>query len=91
MSVSDHNFSLADTPIWMQFLLNGCLSHGLKPYQILGQSHSDTISFFHTSLLTSLLLISAVLCPIKMKLDFGMLLRYAFGRFAFESDKKSNG
>ena len=41
--------------------------------------------FHHNSLLTSLLCISALLCPIKIK--FGMPLRFALGRFVFEFHK----
>ena len=41
--------------------------------------------FLHNSLLSFLLWISAVLCPIKMK--FSLSLRYALSRFVFEFDK----
>ena len=39
----------------------------------------------HNSLLTSLLWISVLLCPIKVKFDLS--LRCALGRFVFEFDK----
>ena len=77
--------------IWTRFSLIGCLLHWLEPYWngwpwVKGQGHSDVISIFlHDSLLTSLLTISALLCPIKMK--FSLSLRYALGRFVFEFDK----
>ena len=41
--------------------------------------------FLHNSLLTTLLCFSALLCLIEMK--FGISLKYAFGRFMFESHK----
>ena len=44
-------------------------------------------NILHNSLLISLPRISALLCPIKMK--FGMSIRYALGRFAFEFDKEN--
>ena len=73
-----------DSSNWMRLLLNGCLLYWLRSLWDLveGQDHSDAISIFFIILLNSLEKISALLCPIKMK--FGMSLRYAFGKFAFE-------
>ena len=51
-----------------------------------GQGHSDAIYIFsHNSLITSLLLISALLCLIKTQ--FGMSLRYALDRFEFHRNQ----
>ena len=47
----EQNSSRTDAPIWMQFSLNGCFPHWLKPYWIWwpwvkGQGHSDVIPIF---------------------------------------------
>ena len=53
-----------------------------------GKDRWGVLLFFHDSLLTFLLKISALWCPIKIK--FGMSLRYVLGRVVFEL-YKSNG
>ena len=84
-----------NAPIWMRFLLNGCLQHWLNPIEIgdiWSRSHytvTKYLFFLYNTLLTSLLWISALLCLIKMK--FGMPLWYALGRFRFEFHKNQKG
>ena len=91
LSDSEQNSSRTDVPIWTQFSLNGCLLHWLGPCWtwwpwVKGHSHSDVISIFlHNFLLSSLLSISALFCPIDMK--FGISLLNASGRFVFECHK----
>ena len=89
-SACEQNSSQTDAPIWMRFLLNGCLPHWLDPIEIgeHGSKVKVTVTqypFFYNSLSTSLLYISALLCLIKLK--FGMSLRYALWRFVLEFQK----
>ena len=69
----EQNSSRTDEPIRTRFSLNGCLQHWLGPYWnwwpwVKGQGHRVVIPIFLlNSLLTSLLSISTLLCPIKMK------------------------
>ena len=84
----EQNSSRKDSPIWTRFSLNGCLLHWLGLYWnwwplVKGQGHSDVVPiFFLNSMLTSLLCISASICPIIMK--FGISLRYTLGRLTFK-------
>ena len=95
LSVSRQNSSRTDTLIWTQFSLNTCLLHWLAPYwnrcplvKVQGHMNSDAISFslLHNSQIPSLLWISVLLYPIKMKCC--MYMTYALSRFAFEFHKK---
>ena len=79
----EQNSSQTDALIWTRFSLNACLLHWCESFWnwwpwVKGQG-------LRNSLLTSLLWISALLCPIEVK--FGLSLRYDLYRFVFEFHK----
>ena len=91
MSVCEQNANQTATLILTRSSLKSCLLQSLEPNWnwwpwFKGQGQSDVISIFlHNSLLTYLLWISVLLCPINMK--FSLLLKYALSRFVFKFHK----
>ena len=91
-SACEQNSSRTDEPIWTRFsLYMVAYRTGLNPIEIgdLRSKVKVTVTYYrfllYNSLLTSLLCISCILCPIEMK--FGLLLRYALVSFVFEFRK----
>ena len=78
------------TTILTRSLINNCLLHWLEPSWnwwplVEGEGPIDVIFLLHSSLLTSLLWISAVLCLIEMK--FGIPYMCVLCKFAYEFHK----
>ena len=86
LSLSEQNYSRMDGPIWTRFSLDSCLPHAyllelfwnlwpwVKGFKSQGHSDVGLMSILlHNSLLTSILWIYVVVCPIKMKFSMSLI------------------